>query len=156
MANKHFGQLIKGLVSDRNLSITRLSEITGRTRQQIHGDFHRVIIKDDVLAIYAHALKIDKEAIYKMAAGGSIEENNFGENVLNEIKRMIEEELKEKNDQIRSLQESLKDAQALIKMAMGKPEDVMQSLTSPIMRSLYPELDKTRILLLYPELGEVV
>jgi hypothetical protein len=121
MNKRHAGLTIKSLMTEKNLNATRLSELTGRTRQQVHSDFHRVTIKDPILEVYSKALKVDKQAIYDRLESGETEETSFGANVLVEIKRMIEDELREKNEQIRSLQESLKDAQAIIKMAMGKP-----------------------------------
>lgn len=121
MSVKPIGLVIKEIATEKNLKVSKLAELTGKSRQGIYVTFGRSEMSDDELEEWARALKITKEYLFERWKTAVVEDNSFGANVLTEIKRMIEEELREKNEQIRSLQESLKDAQAIIKMAMGKP-----------------------------------
>lgn len=120
MSVKPIGLVIKEIATEKNLKVSKLAELSGKSRQGIYVTFGRSEMSDEELGEWAKALGVTKDYLFDRWKTASAEDNSFGANVLGEIKRMIEEELREKNEQIRSLQESLKDAQAIIKMAMGK------------------------------------
>lgn len=120
MSVKPIGLVIKEIATEKNLKVSKLAELSGKSRQGIYVTFGRSEMSDEELGEWAKALGVTKDYLFDRWKTASSEDNSFGANVLGEIKRMIEEELREKNEQIRSLQESLKDAQAIIKMAMGK------------------------------------
>ena len=121
MTKVSIGSVLSQLLSEANLSPVNVATRLGKARQNVYQDLKRTSMKDEQVEAYAQLLGIDKSVIYARQKG-EVENDSFGGKVLEDIKRMIEEELREKNEQIRSLQESLKDAQAIIKMALGKPD----------------------------------
>lgn len=130
------GMIIKQIIDEKRLKAQDVANKLGVSRQSIYQSYAKQELSDGEMTRWSNALGIEKDELLKRwesaIAGSSNEEttdNSFGSNILIEIKRMIEEELREKNDQIRSLQEALKDAQALAKMALGKFEDVAASTT---------------------------
>lgn len=135
MEKTPIGLIIKKIIEEKNFSITDLAEQLGMSRATVYTTFGRDRMKKADIEKWAKVLDVSTEELKNQELyGHSVPaKNDFGSETLDAIKRLLEEELREKNEQIRSLQESLKESQRLASALLGKLHEYP---TSPVMTVL--------------------
>ena len=121
---KAIGLIIKEIIDEKRLKIAPLAERLGISRQSVYQTYARVEMSDGELSRWAAAMGVDREEITARHSGAvnstQIDTANFGEEVLMHIRKLLEEELREKNEQIRALQKALEQAQDFSSRLLGK------------------------------------
>lgn len=133
MTKKHNGQRLKSLLFENHISVKKISEITGRARQQVHADFNRITIKDEVLDVYLTALKIDRNTFDKIEE----EQGQNSSNYLMEHLSGLEAQFKEFREQLQVKDMQIASLQRMLEMTLGKSEDVIIFKTTPVL-AMYP------------------
>ncbi len=134
MENKiPIGLTIKRIIDQKNLSITDIAGQLEVSRANVYNVFGRDKLKKSDLEKWAKALDVsvsDLQSNLMYSQTNTPNQENFENDTLETIKKLIEEELKEKNEQIRSLQsslkymqESLRESQRLASALLGKSHE---------------------------------
>ena len=115
------GMIIKQIVHEKNLSALKLAEKTGLTRQGVYNAYSRTSMHEGEIEKWATALGVSPEELTGQTVKS--EEDNYkvsNDEVMSLIRKMFEDELREKNEQIRALQKALEQAQNLSTALLGK------------------------------------
>lgn len=122
MSSLPIGVIIKEIVHKKNLSPARLAGKTGLTRQAVYNTYSRSSMNEDDLEKWAAALDMSVKELLEYGSNkvAPVNADIKSENALAELKKMFEQELREKNEQIRALQEALRQAQNLSTALLGK------------------------------------
>ncbi len=133
---KAIGLIIKEMINEKRLKITPLAETLGMSRQSVYQTYSRVDMTEGEITRWATALGVSRDEIIRRANEGdspsSKESIVFAEEVLTNIQKMLEEELKEKNEQIRALQKALEQAQSFSSALLGKSPEYPDSRVIPM------------------------
>lgn len=119
--NKHIGLIINELRKLKKISVVELSSKLGLSKQGVYDTFsRRSSMTMEEMNRWANALEIDTRVLIDKSSGKKVDVINksadngsFGSEVLLNIQKLLEEEIREKNDQIRALQEALKESQQI-------------------------------------------
>lgn len=122
---KSIGLVINELRQEKRISVAHLAAKFNLTRQAIYDTFgKRTTMSMGDMKRWADALGVDVQYLIDATTGQTSStrqaSNAFADEVLNSIKKMLEDELKEKNEQIKALQEALKESQQLSRVLLGK------------------------------------
>jgi len=122
MTTLPIGVVIKQIVHKKNLSPARLAARTGLSRQAVYNTYSRSSMNEEDLEKWADALGMTVEDLqnYGEEAPAPVQAKSQESDSIAELKRLFEEELREKNEQIRALQEALRQAQNLSTALLGK------------------------------------
>lgn len=127
------GLTIKEIVQKKNLSPADLADKLGTSRQTVYNTYNRGTLHEGEIAKWADALEVSKDELLhpERYVKDSPKNIDFGAETLQTIKRLLDEELREKNEQIRSLQESLRESQKLASQLLGKLHEYSYSPVIP-------------------------
>jgi transcriptional regulator with XRE-family HTH domain len=130
------GVIIKRLVDKNNLSAKYLADKTGLTRQGVYATFKRAHMHEGDLEKWANVLNVTVQDLLMTNFASdlpnkSADNGSFGNEVLQNIQKLLEEEIKEKNEQIRALQEALKESQQMAKALLGKSREYPTNAVIP-------------------------
>lgn len=134
------GLVIKKIIEEKNFSITELSEQLGMSRATIYSTFGRDRMKKSDIEKWATALGVSTDVLRKQEMYGQNESStkDFGAEIIQTIERLFQEELREKNEQIRRLQDivsstqdSLRESQRLASALLGKLHEYPASPVMP-------------------------
>jgi transcriptional regulator with XRE-family HTH domain len=122
MTTLPIGVVIKQIVHKKNLSPARLAAKTGLSRQAVYNTYSRSSMNEEDLEKWADALGMTVKELqnYGGEAPALLQPKSQESDPIAELKRLFEEELREKNEQIRALQEALRQAQNLSTALLGK------------------------------------
>ncbi|KAA0992750.1 helix-turn-helix domain-containing protein [Dyadobacter aurulentus] len=115
------GVIIKDIVQKKNLSPARLADKTGLSRQAVYNTYSRTTMNEAELERWADALGVTMDDLTNAGSDFNAGQASIkADDVMSLMRKMFEEELKEKNDQIRALQKALEQAQNLSTALLGK------------------------------------
>lgn len=117
------GLVIKDLVAQKRLSITDLSDKLGISRPNVYNVFQRENLKNSDLERWADALNVSVDYLLtkqNVNISDTVSKENQTETLLNRIQKMFEDELAQKNAQIRELQRALQEEQKVVRELLGK------------------------------------
>lgn len=119
MEKTPMGLIIKAIMQEKNLSPTKVAGQLGISKQQVYNTYNRINFHKGEVSKWAEVLGVTPKDLTDYSFGSIIPStsSSFGEDVLETIKRLLEEELREKNEQIRALQETLKQSQRALEQA---------------------------------------
>lgn len=141
---KPIGLIIKDISREKNLSVSKIAESIGKSRQYVYNSFAKESMELWELKDWATALQMDIEELtlrynqhQSKATDLKTNKSSFGAEVLDTLKRMIEVEMQEKNERIRNLEDMLRQSMAMNKELLGKSEGVASvGLESPFFYGL--------------------
>jgi intergrase/recombinase len=122
---KAIGLVIRDILKEKKISVSTAANSKGMTRQGVYAMFSRVSMTNEEIGEWADLLSVSIEYIQERTKAvenqNSIElKKDFGSETLERIERLLQQELREKNEQIRALQESLLESQKLASALLGK------------------------------------
>lgn len=131
------GQVLKGLSKQGRIPVTELASKLGITKQSVYETFNnRISMSVEDLQRWADALQMNFQDLLEISSSGELKtsmpplHSTKSNDALLSIKRLLEEELKEKNfeireknEQIRALQEALREAQQMSRVLLGKSRE---------------------------------
>lgn len=128
MEKTPIGMNIKKLVKKNNLSVQILADKLGISRQAVYNTYHRSDMHEGELKRWSKAMNVTideltNESFNSELTNKSSDNGTFGNEVLQNIQKLLEEEIREKNDQIRALQEALKESQKMASALLGKSHE---------------------------------
>lgn len=124
------GLIIKTIVKKKNLSVAKLSGKMGMTRQGVYNAYSRTTMDEDEIEKWAKALEVAPDELTPSDASST-----SSDEVLALVRKMFEEELREKNEQIRALQKALEQAQNLSTVLLGKSPEYSDRSIIPLHRN---------------------
>lgn len=130
------GLIIKEIVKKNNLSVSKIADKLGMTRQAVYSTYLRSNMHEGELIKWAEVLNVTTDDLSTINFGRdltnkSADNGSFGSEVLQNIQKLLEEEIKEKNEQIRALQEALKESQQMAKALLGKSREYPTNAVIP-------------------------
>lgn len=136
MKRKPIGLIIKEIVEKNNLSTTKISKELDMSRQQVYNTFKRSNMHEGEISKWAAVLGVSTETLsddhfYDAPSNKSVDNGLFGSEVLQNIQKLLEEEIREKNEQIRALQEALRESQQMAKALLGKSREYPTNAVIP-------------------------
>jgi hypothetical protein len=137
MKQTPIGLIIKEIAAEKNIKVSTLAQLSGKSRQTVYFTFGRTDMTDQEIAEWAVVLGTSKDILFDRWKNNTKEEGlSHDSNYLMEHLTNLEEQFKRLLNQL-----DVKDRQIEKLMdLLGKPEDVMQ-------------LAATRVIALYPEVG---
>lgn len=132
---KPIGLIIREIIEEKNFRINDLAASMGVSRQMIYNSYGKDRLKRADLEKWSEALGVSVDEM-KARQIGNYQTDNNGDAVLQEIHKMLGEELKDKNDQIRALQEALKQSQQLIRESQQLARENQQLAMALLGKSL--------------------
>lgn len=131
------GLVIKEIIQKKKLSVGKLSEKLGMSRQGIYNTYSRTTMHEGEIDKWCNALGIKPEELISPELNhGNEAATSFAEETLNSIRKMLEEELREKNEQIKALQEALRESQQMSRVLLGKSREYSDLEIMPLWGSV--------------------
>lgn len=128
------GRVIKDLAKKKRMPVTEIAQKLEMSRQNVYDVMSKRVSMDlEEIQRWADVLEVDSQVIIDKTTGNdkqeskSIVKSSFGEETLESIVKMMENELREKNEQIRALQKALEYSQKMNQELLGKSEGVSES-----------------------------
>lgn len=137
---KPIGLIIKEIIEEKKLSITDIANQLEVSRANVYNVFGRDRMKPTDLQRWSEVLGESVDYIQSLQKADKTESTipDFGAEIIGTIEKLIKEELREKNEQIRSLQralentqESLRESQRLASALLGKLHEYPVSPVMP-------------------------
>ncbi|WP_353720200.1 helix-turn-helix transcriptional regulator [Dyadobacter sp. 676] len=145
MTRPPIGLIIKTIIKQKNLSPTRIARDLGISKQQVYNTYVRASLQEGEIDRWAEVLgvSVDELVNYQFEPSNGSDADGSSE-VLDLIKKMFEQELKEKNEQIRALQENLRASQEALKLSQQMQSVLLGKSPEYSDRSIIP-LHRNRI-----------
>jgi predicted DNA-binding protein YlxM (UPF0122 family) len=142
MTKVPIGLIIKIIVQENNLSVQRIADEMKLTRQAVYATYKRTSMHEGEKKEWARALKVSpdrlsEEDFNQQTTTKTVETPSFGDEVLQTIRKLLEEEIKEKNEQIRALQDALKESQKMSSLLLGKSHEYLNLNVMPMYAGVY-------------------
>lgn len=136
MKQTPIGLIIKEVAHDKNLKVSKLAELSGKSRQGIYVTFGRSEMSDEELSEWAKTLGVTKQYLFDRWKTDNQDEANSDSSYLMEHLSNLEEQFKRLLNQLETKDSQIQSLTEMLKMTLGK---------------LSPAAGKSKVMKMYPE-----